>query len=231
MAGAALVIAGSPVLADHARQAGARAVELVPTVVEAARYPVRQATPLAADPDQRAAPLRLVWMGTPLNTRYLDFLAPVLRELCRDGRVELVLVGGDGRDFGGLPVVHQPWSEAGEGAALAACDIGLMPLPDTPFERGKCGYKLLQYMAAGLPVVASPVGVNVEIVSPDVGFLAEGSAAWRTALRRLIDDPELRRAMGRAGRQRVEQNYSLESWGPRLPALLRQAAASQPIGG
>ena len=100
-----------------------------------------------------------------------------------------------------------------------------MPLDDTEWERGKCGYKLLQYMAAGRPVVASPVGVNPEIVEPGVtGFLATTTEEWRTALTRLRDDPALRTRMGEAGRRRIEAGYSLDRAEPRLRALLQSAS-------
>jgi len=102
-----------------------------------------------------------------------------------------------------------------------------MPLPDEPFERGKCGYKLIQYMACGKPVVASPVGVNSVIVCDGVeGFLASAHSQWCAALRNLCDDPSLRRRMGLAGRKRVEAEYSLQVSAPRLEALLRSVVKS-----
>jgi glycosyltransferase involved in cell wall biosynthesis len=97
-----------------------------------------------------------------------------------------------------------------------------MPLPDEPWARGKCGYKLIQYMACGLPVVASPVGVNAEIVEEGVnGFLARDMADWAAALRRLVSDPALRAAMGQEGRAKIEREYSLQVQGPRLAGLIR----------
>ena len=99
-----------------------------------------------------------------------------------------------------------------------------MPLPDAPFERGKCGYKLIQYMASGRPVVATPLGVNVKIVEHGVtGFLADTPQEWIDALSRLRDNPELRRRMGQAGRRKQEQEYSLETAAPRLIEILRGA--------
>ena len=100
-----------------------------------------------------------------------------------------------------------------------------MPLPDTPWMRGKCGYKLIQYMACGLPVIASPVGVNAEIVEHGVnGFLAETSDDWFRAIQALIGNPELRRQMGAAGRKRVEERYSLQVYGPRVASRLNEIA-------
>jgi glycosyltransferase involved in cell wall biosynthesis len=97
-----------------------------------------------------------------------------------------------------------------------------MPLPDNPWERGKCGFKLIQYMACGLPVIASPVGVNSEIVEHGVnGFLAETQEEWEAALRTLIADSDLRQQMGKAGREKVEREYSLQVTGPKLVALLK----------
>ena len=97
-----------------------------------------------------------------------------------------------------------------------------MPLPDNPWERGKCGFKLIQYMACGLPVIASPVGVNSEIVEHGVnGFLAETQEEWEAALSTLIADSDLRQQMGKAGREKVEREYSLKVTGPKLVALLK----------
>ncbi len=117
------------------------------------------------------------------------------------------------------------WTEQTEVASIASCDIGIMPLLDGPFARGKCGYKLIQYMACGLPVVASPVGVNSEIVEHGVnGFLAETPEQWANALQILLADANLRHRMGQAGRQKVEQQYCIQKTGPKLAALLLAAA-------
>jgi glycosyltransferase involved in cell wall biosynthesis len=125
----------------------------------------------------------------------------------------------------GVEVECVPWTEASEVAAIAECDIGVMPLFDSPWERGKCGYKLIQYMACGLPVVASSVGVNGQIVQEGIsGFLADTAQAWVTVLAKLLADAALRQRMGHAGRLRVEQEYCLQVTGPRLVGLLRSAA-------
>jgi len=120
------------------------------------------------------------------------------------------------------------WSEEGEVDALRAFDIGVMPLPDTPWERGKCGYKLIQYMAVGLPVVASPVGVNTKIVQEGVnGFLAADDAAWAQALRTLAADAEMRGKFGAAGRRLVEEQYTLQVQAPRLAGLIRETVEAR----
>ena len=109
-------------------------------------------------------------------------------------------------------------------------DIGLMPLPDTPWTRGKCGYKLIQYMACSLPVIASPVGVNRDIVEHGVnGFLATSEDEWRASLSALIRDPKLRLRMGEAGIKKVEKSYSLQTQGPRMAQLLRSIAENNVI--
>jgi len=121
----------------------------------------------------------------------------------------------------GLPVEARSWSEASEVAEIQQFDIGIMPLPDEPFERGKCGYKLIQYMACGKPVVASPVGANTSIVRDGIeGFLASTDAEWMQLLGILCDDNALRQRMGAAGRVRVEAEYSLQVAAPHLERLL-----------
>lgn len=220
MRGAALVLAGNRYLAERARAAGARRVELLPTVVDPARYPVR--------PPPAGEPFTLGWMGTPVTQRYLAPVAAALSAaVAGGGRVRLVgadrLPEGLSAERGEL----RPWTEATEASDILGFDVGIMPLDNTEWERGKCGYKLLQYMAAARPVVASPVGVNPEIVDPGVtGFLATTPDEWHTALARLRDDPALRVRMGEAGRRRVETGYSLDLAEPRLRALLRSAAAA-----
>jgi glycosyltransferase involved in cell wall biosynthesis len=220
MRGAAVVVAGNQYLAERARAAGARRVELLPTVVDPARYPVR--------PPPAGEPFTVGWMGTPVTQRYLAAVAPALAAVVAGGgRVRLV--GADHLPEG-LPAESaelRPWAEATEASDILGFDVGIMPLNDTEWERGKCGYKLLQYMAAGRPVVASPVGVNPEIVDPGVtGFLATTPDEWRTALARLRGDPALRARMGEAGRRRLEAGYSLDLAEPRLRDLLRSASTT-----
>jgi glycosyltransferase involved in cell wall biosynthesis len=117
------------------------------------------------------------------------------------------------------------WDEATETAEIGNFDVGIMPLPDNPWERGKCGFKLIQYMACGKPVVASPVGVNREIVVEGVnGFLASTQKEWVDALLRLKENPALRRTMGERGRRMVEERYCLQVTAPRLQRILLDAA-------
>lgn len=220
MAGAALVTAGNAYLAERARAAGARRVEIVPTVVDLDLYPLR--TPGGADD---GGPIDITWIGSPATVGYLQLLAEPLRQLTARHPVRLVVIGGGEIRLPGADVVIRPWSAATEAADLARCHIGVMPLVDSPWERGKCGYKLIQYMACALPVIASPVGVNCEIVREGVnGLLAASDGQWLDALERLVADDALRRRMGRAGREIAEREYSVQAVSPRLAALLREAA-------
>jgi glycosyltransferase involved in cell wall biosynthesis len=131
-------------------------------------------------------------------------------------------VGSGPLDLPGVPIEIVNWSEASETAQLHGFDIGIMPLTDDPWARGKCGFKLIQYMACGLPVVASPVGVNCQIVEHGGnGYLAGTEAEWVSALTTLLDDAALRERLGRAGRLKVEQRYCLQKTGPELAALLQ----------
>lgn len=222
MANAAAVICGNDYLAERARWAGARRIERVPTVVDATRYSV--ANDAASD---TVGPPVIGWIGSPSTQRYVLELKPVLEALHREQSVRLVLVGAQpdlAEQFGELPATVLPWSEASEAQAIAGFDIGIMPLPDGPWERGKCGYKLIQYMAAGKAVVASEVGVNVEIVNGwQCGILADSQTQWHDALSFLLADSGKRRAFGEKGRQAVEHHYSLQAQAPRLAEILRGA--------
>ena len=218
MAASAIVIAGNAYLGDHARRSGARRVEIIPTVVDVDAYEV--------DLAEKSNTPRIGWIGTPQTWQELAYpthrlLDPLLRR-----RRAIFLAVGAGMQpetRGTLEIV--PWTEHTEAGLIQSMDIGIMPLPDTPWTRGKCGYKLIQYMACGLPVVASPVGVNTEIVEHGVnGFLANTDAEWREALSVLLTNPELRRRMGEEGRRKVEREYSLQVYGPRVAEVLRSAA-------
>lgn len=219
--GARLVFAGSPYLEDWARRAGAQDVRALPTVIDLDRYP---------PPGPRYEPLSpgqaftVGWMGSASTVRYLDRVADALAGLGDGARLRVV--GGGAVSLPGVTVETRPWREDDEVAELARFDVGIMPLPDEPWERGKCGYKLIQYMAVGRPVVASPVGVNTMLVEDGVnGFLADSEADWSRALRQLADDEGLRARMGAAGRRMVEERYSLQVVAPQLIESLRSASS------
>jgi glycosyltransferase involved in cell wall biosynthesis len=215
---AALVVAGNRYLADRAKKAGARRVEIIPTVVDMNRYPA-----LDNQPDRSRGPLVVGWIGTPKTSRYLYPLKNVFKSLQSQFNVRFAAVGATRKSLGDLPVEPWQWSEDTEVDSIRKFDIGIMPLEDSPWERGKCGYKLIQYMACGLPVVASPVGVNAEIVEPGVnGFLAQGEGPWRESLAILLSEAESRMQMGRMGRKKVESRYCLQVQAPRIETLLRQ---------
>lgn len=216
MAKAALVVCGNDYLAQRARQAGAQWVEQLPTVIDLDRYAV---------PPTRAAHHvpRVVWIGSPSTAKYLDQLKQPLQQLAQRQDFVLRVVGAHFR-LDGVQIEQLPWTEATEVQAIAECEVGVMPLLSSPWELGKCGYKLIQYMACGLPVVASPVGVNATIVSHGVdGFFAKDAADWLSPLQQLLSEPALRRRMGLAGRQKVEASYCLQVAAPRLVQWLQQA--------
>lgn len=220
MYNASLVIAGNEYLADYGRKAGARQVEVLPTVVDLDRYRL-------TSPSKHSA-FTIGWIGSPSTSKYLKEIALALAEVCRDGRVKVVLIGAGEVDLPGVPVVRLPWSEDSEVANIQGFDVGIMPLVDRPWERGKCGFKLIQYMACSLPVVASPVGVNSEIVEPGInGFLATTTQDWVQALTVLRDRPKLRKKMGIAGRKKVESLYCLQVTAPRLLSLLQSTLNQQ----
>lgn len=214
MRGASLVTVGNEYLAKRALHAGARRVEHLPTCIDLTRY----APPTAV----HNSPLRIGWIGSPATSAYLNEVRPALSAVCRNGRAKVVLIGASDPGWSDVPHELVPWTEAGEVASLLALDIGIMPLPNTPWEQGKCGYKLIQYMACGKPVVASPVGVNRKIVAHGVeGFLAESSTEWITALSALVASEDLRKRFGDAGRRKIEQDYSVQVMAPRLAGWLR----------
>jgi hypothetical protein len=193
-----LVVAASQSLASGIAVEGPR-IEVLPTPVELARFP--QAT-LTGD-----GPLKLAWIGLGANLRYLMDLGPVLRQLQSDGLpFELRVISDHTPDMPGVPCQLVSWSERTEGGDLAACDVGLAPLPDDAWTRGKGAYRCIQYAAAGLPTVASPVGANREVVVPgETGFWATTPAQWRDALLQLGRDLPLRRRQGAAARERASR--------------------------
>lgn len=221
MANADLVTAGNEYLAGRARLARARRVELLPTVVDLDRY----RTPHKSEGRDEDRPFTIGWIGTPSTVEYLEEVQGALAEVARQRPVRMMVVGGSHPPLQEIPIVTHPWSEDSEVDRICSFDVGIMPLPDRPWERGKCGYKLIQYMACGLPVVASPVGVNGTIVDHgENGFLAATPSQWIEALLTLIDNRDLARRMGKAGRQKVAREYCLQVTAPRLAGWMAEIA-------
>jgi len=209
--GAALTITANQTLHEWAVAQGASRVLLLPTVIDLDSYPV------TAPPD---GPFTLCWIGTPLTALYLNEIAGALQQLSAEAPFELMIIGAPDFSIPGVTCRHEAWSEASEAGLVAACHGGIMPLPDDAWARGKSGYKLIQYMAAARPTIASPVGANNDIVtSGETGYLAGDNASWLQAMRQLRDDPALRARMGAAARQRVETKYALQVT---APLLIRQ---------
>ena len=191
---------------------------LAPTPIDTVRY-----TP---GPSHHTG-FRIGWIGSGATRGYLDLAVPGLRAVCAARRDAVIAVMADAppSQHEGLPVEFTPWSEAGEVAFLRSLDAGLMPLSDDPFSRGKCGFKLLQYMACGVPCVASPVGVNVEMCDGGrTGLLAAGPGDWAPSILRLTDDRPAAHAMADAARARVEERWSARVLGPAFAAALAECA-------
>ncbi|MEN6437693.1 MAG: glycosyltransferase family 4 protein [Syntrophobacter sp.] len=215
MARARLVVCGNDYLAQRARDAGAPWVEGLPTVIDLDRYIIRPATESIENVP------RIVWIGSPSSVHYLKLIHNPLLALGERCTFKLRVIGAR-LELPGVDVEYVSWSEATEVDQIHACQVGVMPLPDTPWERGKCGYKLIQYMGCGLPVVASPVGMNLSLVREGVnGFLASTDEEWAAALEALLRDAPLRERMGSTGRRLVEDKYTVQQTAPRLARLLR----------
>lgn len=219
------VIAGNEALAEYTRPFNDR-ITIIPTCIDLAEYHVRP------DADDSARPI-VGWIGTTGNLRFLDVCAPALRALSKQFDYELRLIAGesgplDAIDLTGVNVRFIPWQGATEVGELAQFDVGLMPLPEgEPWMRYKCGLKLLQYMSIGIPGVASPIGVNSQIVeSGRNSFLAATVGEWESALSLLLGDAQLRRTIGRAARQTVEADYSVDVHLPRFVKALEAAIES-----
>ena len=220
MAAASVVVAGNDYLAERARCAGARRVETIPTVIDLRRYRQKEGA-------RDGEPLSIGWIGSRSTIAHLRGLEPALRATVPETKIRIVNVGGTPWSAPGLEIENVPWSEEGEVAAMIRFDVGVMPLPDEPWNRGKCGYKLIQYMGCALPTIATPVGVNKSIVEHGkTGLLASSADEWRSALQTLASSSELRTSMGRAGYARVRDRYSLEVTAPKLVDLVHSVLAN-----
>tara|TARA_B100000767_G_scaffold275633_1_gene313879 strand:- start:5196 stop:6278 length:1083 start_codon:yes stop_codon:yes gene_type:complete len=219
---AEMAFCGNKYLAKYASPLCRRS-EIVPTVLDTEKF-----CPAVSE-RLEGCRLKIGWIGSPSTwNEYFYSMLPMFKHVAASEGSQISIMGA-GKNTEPHPLLEfVEWSEASEVSFLQALDIGIMPLTDTPWARGKCGYKLIQYMACGVPVIASPVGVNCEIVEHGVnGFLAETDDEWHAAIRTLLHDPDLRRQMGAAGRKKVEEHFSLKVWGPRVVKLLRSVVTER----
>lgn len=215
ISGAAVVTAGNHELSRYARQYNANTYFL-PTVVDTDRY--------LPCPTNRNTPVFTVgWIGSPSTSIYLSELVTPLSILGQEGPVRLIVIGGKAPAIPNIDVMEVDWQEHTEIDWINQFDVGVMPMQDDDWARGKCAFKLIQYMACALPVVASRVGANIDVVTADVGYLAENETDWLEAFRLLRDQPKIRQLKGDAGRLRVEQSYSLHRNLPVLADVIHKA--------
>ncbi|HUJ78793.1 MAG TPA: glycosyltransferase family 4 protein [Nitrospiria bacterium] len=210
-----LVIAGNRILADYAKQFNRR-VSILPSSVETRGIPTKQ----YGVPSDRTI---IGWVGGAYNLHHLQLLTPVFQKLAGHHNIQVRILCSERIEIPSVDVRLIPWKLETQEAEIAACDIGVMPLPDNKSTEGKCGYKALQYMAAMVPTVVSDVGVNREIVEHGrEGFVVKAIDDFYGALEALIIDKTLRYEMGVCARKKVERLYSVDLIGRRLAAMLRQ---------
>jgi len=210
MAISSLVIAGNDFLAAYARRYNQN-VTVLPTAVDTGRFRLR-------NPSKQANHCTIGWIGSHTTIKYLHSLKGIFERLAKSQSFELKVVGASfSLSVNGLHVRQQWWSLDREVQDFQSCDIGVYPLWDDEWSKGKCGFKAIQYMAVGVPVIASEVGVNREIIQDGVnGFLAASKQEWCDKLALLLKNPDLRREIGLAGRKTVEERYSLDVNAPKL---------------
>ncbi|MFA0031226.1 glycosyltransferase family 4 protein [Vibrio sp. 10N.261.49.A12] len=204
---ATAVVVGNDYLADRARVAGAKSIVTIPTVIDLRRYPKM--------PVYKNDNLVIGWIGSPATQNYIVRFNSVFSELSKKHDFTLRLVGAS-KDIVehliDINVEVLSWKEDSEVDYIRSFDIGIMPLNDGPWEKGKCGYKLIQYMACSVPVVASPVGINSTIVADNnCGLLANTHSQFVSSLDNLLRDEKQRSTMGKAGRKAVEEHYSVQA--------------------
>lgn len=210
-----LIIVGNNYLAEFARQHNPR-VEVIPSSVDTDRFRPRGGGPRGRKPV-------LGWTGSSTSQTYLEAFAPTLGEIVRRSGVELRVHSDRPPNLPGIPFEWRPWSPITEAAEVADFDIGIMPMPDDPWARGKCAMKALIYMACGVPAVCSDIGTNREVIRhAENGLLARTADDWVSGIRTLAADAILRARLGSAGRRTVEENYSSAVCGERFARLIRE---------
>ena len=213
MSGASAVTAGNSYLAAYAKSHNAN-VTVLPSVVDTDNYCKYNVSENSV--------FTVGWVGSPSTAEYLQRLVRPLEILGEKTAIRFVVVGGMAPPIANVEVHEIPWAEESEVELINSFDVGVMPLPDDEWARGKCAFKLIQYMACGVPVVASKVGANIELVTPECGFLAETDEHWVDALTQLREKTLLRKQMGVMSRRRVVDAYSLKNNLPVLTNVIRK---------
>lgn len=215
---AEVVTVGNQYLAERAIQNNAKKVKILPTVIDIDKYAVKTEA-------ETQELFTIGWVGSPPNSKYVKYIESELRDFCSQSDSMVHLIGAGIIELKEIPHKIISWNESTEVTEIKKFDVGIMPLIDSPWERGKCGFKLIQYMACGIPVIASPVGVNQELVTDGVnGFLAKTKDDWVKYLKILKNNPDLRKQMGLNGRKLVEDKFTLQVNAPILSQILREAA-------
>ena len=208
------VMAGNPYLAEYARQVNDR-VTVIPTTIDTEKYRV-------SERKESSGPPVIGWTGSYSTVQHLDTLRGALKKLAERESFQLRVIGTPSYQCPPIDVEAMPWRADTELQDLSAIDIGVMPLPDDKWSKGKCGLKALQFMALGIPTICSPVGVNTDIIQDDQnGFLASTEDEWVDKLTRLLRSRELRQRLGQAGRTTVEQKYSAITQSPRVYEIFK----------
>lgn len=210
------VIAGNDVIATYAQSFNKNTI-ILPTVVDTQRYSTKQ---------NNNNTFTIGWLGTPSTANYLKLIFPALDKITSNKQAIVRVVGSGPINLPNINHEIIPWNENTEIELLNSFDVGIMPLFDDQWAKGKCGYKLIQYMACKIPVIASPVGINTQIINHGQnGFLASSQEEWYESFMTLIESPELRDKMGLEGRKKVEQKYSLQVTAPKFIEIIKSVVS------
>ena len=215
MKNACTVIVGNKYLYEKAYASGANKVIILPSVIDLDRYLI--------DEKRSNDYFTIGWIGSPVTAKYLNILDGVFKHLKDKNNIKLMIIGAKDIEIKDIDIVYHQWDIKTEVELLKQCNTGIMPLTDNLWEKGKCGYKLIQYMACSMPVIASPVGANLEIVENDInGYLANTTADWLERLAYLIEERDVAKKLGYAGRKKVERLYNLQVTAPILAKIMRE---------
>lgn len=208
-----MVITGSSYLAQHAQGLNSNVI-ILPIGLNVSDYKIPA-------PQKSDTSIRLVWIGSKSTLSYLDQIRPVLEDIGKlYDNVVLRIIADGFIDLENMKVEKYPWAKDTRGQNLASCDIGIAPLPDNRFTKGKCSFKVLEYSASGLPVVASPIGTNPDFISENkTGFLVADNDGWLNRIKQLIDDKSLRQQMGKSGTE-FAANYDTSVIGKKFTDLI-----------